>query len=238
MKKIFGLIVVFTFLLVVLSACSLNGIPSDAVTVGALFHDIRNENMNTLKVIEYHKEYLVVELNGNKHTVIPDPDKSMNITHIGNFGFNNTPIFLKFDLFDVKTWNFDKDSDPTLEYYVFINGLERMDFRSINPASETELVLIHKNGMPNLVDARKWNNTQATLVSWEYPNMYPFFQIVQNMDTNEIAFSTGAELVDKAETRYYFIQGAVWGYIYTLNAPPSNGEFQTLYIKQLPTGLK
>lgn len=228
----FGLF--FALLLIAsLFGCASN-VPKGAITVSELFGSIANPDMNTLKVIEYYTDYLVVELNGNRYAVIPDSTPGGNIAFIGNFGFNDTPNFLTQDLFDLKTWDFDKEADPTLEYYVFLNGPDTMDFRSSKPDQVTELVLLHKNGMPKLVDGYRWNDTQATLVFWEYPMMYPEFQIVQNMGTNEIAFVAMAKAVDKNDIRYIHTEGAVWGYVYVLDGDPSGFKLPYLYIKELP----
>lgn len=231
MRKFLNVFVAIVLFLGALSACApAPKYPEGSVTVHRLLDELeRYQPPNILRVVEYHQEYLIVELNGERYNIIPDSTTLENTIYWLNFDKWNVPYFGFQDLFSVHMWDLEKEQNPNLEYYVFRNDINVN--RSGQTTEETQgIVLADVRTMPKIVDPATWQGTQVTIVIWEYPRIYPM--VVQNMDTGEIALITSAVALDENGVYYYLNRGtSLWGYVYS---EPDIRGFPYLIIRRLP----
>lgn len=192
---------------------------TDSITVTGLLGSIENTELNTLKIVEFGQEYLVVELDGERYRVVPDSDEVENYFYL--YSLNTAGLLSGYQatLFTEYIWKSEKLEYPSMEYVVF-RDYERCNTESPNypfPCA-LQLVLARKGEMPKLVDLKTWDGTEATIVIWENPLRFPW--IVQNITTNEMAFiSTWVSAVDDEGREYDMGKGEyIWGYMYSQEA--------------------
>lgn len=189
-----GWILVILVVVLALSACQAQSTPPliPTVTVNDLLGSIDNAQMNVVKFIEFDSEYVIMELNGQRHKVVPDSLYIENEAYLVYFTSDHgEPFFYTKDPFDEIDWEWEWKINPSMEYYVFRDyqhGVSLEEPTSFNPMDENALgiVLVPVDKIPEVVDWRTWIGTEATIGVWTYPRRYPW--VVQNLTTNEIAF--------------------------------------------------
>lgn len=207
MKRSLSLFVVLALMLGVLSACApANRVPEGAVTVNELLGSVENTDMNVLKVVELHDEYMVVELNGVRHSIVPDSLYVENKATLVDFDASSGlvyPIFRTLNIFDESNWNLEKEDHPSMEYYVLRDYQLGIPMDSaVNPVDELALwiVIIPIDKMPKVVDYRTWLGTKAEIWVWNVPMRYPW--VIQNITTGEIAFFHGSVMDNNGVVEY------------------------------------
>jgi len=216
MRKNRWILVILIVLILSMSGCSpaTPSVPEDAVPIHLLFDPkdgFRNQDLNVLKIVEYHFEYLVVELNGTRYTVIQDSHTMANTINVAYFSDEGTAWFEIFNAFDFYAWSRMKNDNPSMEFYVFRDGLRSRDeFDFGDPA--IELVLVARDKMPKVVDPISWDSTEATIQIWRSPITLP--NIIQNIDTGEVAFVVYTTAVDDNGNIFDIRSDSLmWGYL-------------------------
>lgn len=182
-------------------------VPEGAMPVHKMVEDLNGRVLNKIKVVEYHSAWVLFEVNGVPMVLTPDSKKKENTIYwLTPSQVDGEPAFGRMNLFNQELWDWVKENDHELIFYVFRNdliGLYDDDVESLVFASEKDV---------HWVSAQKWEGTRATLVTWEYPLITPI--VVHNMDTNEDAFMGFVYAEDAKGNTFDLRNGqAIWGYV-------------------------
>ncbi len=174
--------------------------PRGAITVSQLLGSFENVDMNTLRFVEFHEEYLMVEFNGKRLAVVPDSQYIENevvLVTFDNFDGLLYPKFQTINMFDKSNWNLETKNHPSLEYIVLRDykmGIPMNSAVDSSNESALRIVIVPVDLMPKVVEVSAWEGTEANFWIWNAPLSYPW--IVHNANTGEIAFFHGS-IVDR-----------------------------------------
>jgi len=199
-------------------------VPKDAVTVSHLFSDGEAQKLNTLKFLEFHPKYIVVEFSGKTYN-LKNSSQDGDVLHYCfrvNDDYGHGVGCYTNSLFEIYLSKDKTDFYKADTYYVFNNGV----------GDETNSLVLYKlDQFSKLTTANAWINTKATVVVWDYPEAE---KIVENLSTGEIAFVNEISAIDDSGKTFLIRPGSVpsWGYIdYSFDA---NTNWTKLTIHESP----
>ncbi len=192
-----------------------------SVTVSEMLKSLDGRQLNTLKVIEFHPNKVIAELNGERISISKSGSESLIYwLNVGDGSNNGSISFGRQDFFDVEIWDIVRDRNPenmSMEYYVFRNDLE------------TESMVLANKPDVRFVSADKWSGTETIVVFWEYPQISPM--VVYNVQTRETAIMASAYAEDKSGNQYDLARGStIWGNLTYL--PDEAVGFGGIVVKQ------